>query len=222
VLYNVSFLGQENGKTYKFEMSRDVEYINIIIGVDNDVLASIQIDEMRRLLEEYYLDKKCYTDRELTKKILKKGDPPILFRLFRSFAAFYVCLNYCADKNDFQKSDIFVKHINESFERCCYDSSRIESSDIEVSVMYFLKKMDDEYNNDILELYNAGILHKVEVKIKNGELGSELSNYYIPFDTRNNAKFQQFPVMKRISQDMQQELSKFNQYNIVKGNNLNV
>jgi len=222
MLYYVSFSGQDNGTTCKFEIRRDVTSINVIMRVGQDVLCeeSIGIQEMHALLDEYRLNDGYYENRELTKVLKIKERPKIISTLFRAFAASFCFLDYTGGytKNSDGSSwefDGFVKHIIDSLKKDCYHSSRIEPagpSSNKRTAMYFLKKEYDRNDSNILSLYNMGLLHKLEGKIKSGELSEEFSVYYIPFDVLENREFPTpatKAVWNKISHEMREVLPNY-------------
>jgi hypothetical protein len=191
MLYNVSFSGQENGKTYNFEVNRIQSSINITISdnKNNSVTKSFEIQKMSVLLKDYILKDEDYREKDLTKEILTEEYPEIIHRLYRSFAASNVHFNYADDYN-LSKPDTYVKHIIGLLENNCYHLPLMDNKIDNKSVMYFLKKDYDKNDSNILSLYDMGLLHKVDGKIEEGKLSGELINYYVPFDVQDNTEIQ--------------------------------
>jgi hypothetical protein len=127
---------------HKLEMERIANNISIII--DNEcIVPDLNVDEVKPLLKRYNsgnVDGIHFEERELAKLILKKAYPDVILNLFQAFAVTNCYLIY-AEKDLFEKP-IFIKHITETFEKCCHDSSLIAwTGDLGPQpVMYFLKK----------------------------------------------------------------------------------
>ena len=231
MLYNVSFSGQENGKTCKFEISRDVRtflapeedgklreisHIKITISIDNDIVDEkyIEIQEMGDLLKEYRSKYEYYENKRLTKAIIRKKYPKIVTRLLRSFAESSVFFDYaggytndCSGNYGFWKPGHFINYVIHSFEKNCYNSLLSEHTDAKDKqhTMYFLKETYDKNNSDILSLYDMGLLHKVDVEIEDGVLSGEFSNYYVPFDVQGNTEIQT-PAVKATWESIVQDM----------------
>jgi hypothetical protein len=230
MFYNVSFSGQENGKTYKFDVNRDTPSVNsegipnikIIISIDDNVVCEkpMNIQEMSNLLNNYPPKYKSDEKNDLRKTILTKEYPKIIDRLLCSFAESSAFFDYAGGYIEdgfgnyrIGKPGDFGNHVINSFEKCCYNSLLTDKTgDGKQPPMYFLKKTYDKNSSDILSLYDMGLLHKVDVKIEDGELRKEFCNYYVPFGVKINMEIQSHTVRAMwgtIVDDMKKASSRF-------------
>ena len=221
MFYNVSFSGQENGRIHKFEINRDtpstksseIPNIKVIIGIDNNIVGgeSMNIQEMNNLLNKYHSKYESYEKKDLTRAILTKEYPKIIDRLLRSFAESCKFFDYAGGyiEDDFGNYRIgrpgdFGNQVINSFEEYCYNSTLTEHTDVERR-MYFLNKTYDKNDSNILSLYDMGLLHKVDVKIEDGELREEFSNYYVPFEVQGNTEIE-IPAVKATWESIVQDM----------------
>jgi hypothetical protein len=205
--YKVSFSGQENGTLHRFEMNRDNDSIRL--SVDDAMVKEMEITEIEKLFKKYDLDVEThYRDRELTRMILTESYPPLVYDLFRSFAACHVRLYYTFATN-ISEEGRFVELIDTSFKSGYYNSLLIENVNVDNGqpirkpAMYFIKEKYKENETDIVKFYEMGLLHKIEIKA--GE--KRLSNYYLSFESPNSTDLDMPDVVmviwERIKQDMQ-------------------
>jgi hypothetical protein len=186
--YKVTFLGKEDETEYKLMMNRVFDNIRISIFEGVNMVRDVEILDLRDLLKKYDSDKiSRYDDKELTKKILTeniltKPYKDIISNLFRSFAASNINLIY-ADDIGYKQENNFVNHIINNFNRFCTNSRLVEWTDETGLIMYFLNKRNGA-NENILNLYNMGFVHKIAVEINN----QELWNYYVPFEQPDSQK----------------------------------